>query len=485
MQDFSLDIVAKKSVRGIFALVSRTFILQILSIATSFILTIFLEPSVFGIFFVVSSVIVFLNYFQDIGLAASLIQKKEELTTEELRTTFTVQQILVLLLIVPAFIFSKNITQFYNLDTNGLLLFYALLISFFMSSLKTIPTVIIERNLDFNKLVISQISENIVYNLALIVFAISGFGIMSFGIAVLSRSLVGLIVIYIVAPWNIGFSFDLKVFRKLMSFGLPLQVNSILAFVKDDLLNIYLGKILPFRELGYVGFSQKWAFMPIRLVMDNAIKVTFPSFSRLQHDKDALKVAIEKSLFLVSFVIFPSVFGIILLSPYFINLVPRYQKWEPAIVSLVFFSLSTFFSSISTPLTNFLNAIGKVKITLYFMIFWTAATWVFTFFFIKFFGFNGVAAASFSVSISSVFVIIVAKKYVSFSLFRPIFRQFVAALLTAVFIFFTQRIVTNLPFLFLEILLAGSFYIVIVVLIAKEELLKTGRFIIGSIRREK
>ena len=67
MQDFSLDIVAKKSVKGIFALVSRTFILQILSIATSFVLTIFLEPSVFGVFFVVSSVIVFLNYL--IGVA--------------------------------------------------------------------------------------------------------------------------------------------------------------------------------------------------------------------------------------------------------------------------------------------------------------------------------------------------------------------------------------------------------------------------------
>ena len=109
MEDFDLDVVARKSVRGIFALVSRTFFIQVLSIAASFILTIFLDPGSYGVFFVVSSLVVFLTYFQDIGLAAALIQKKEEVTKEELRSTFTLQQILVLLIVIPALIFSKDI----------------------------------------------------------------------------------------------------------------------------------------------------------------------------------------------------------------------------------------------------------------------------------------------------------------------------------------------------------------------------------------
>lgn len=484
MQDFSFDIVAKKSVRGIFALISRTFLVQILSVVASFILTVFLDPSSFGVFFVVSSVVVFLNYFQDIGLAASLIQKKEEPTIEELRTTFTVQQILVLILIIPAFIFSKNIVNFYNLNQSGLFLFYALLLSFFASSLKTIPTVMIERSLDFNKLALTQIVENLVYNLILIFFAISGFGITSFTIAVISRSLVGLILIYIIAPWQIGFAYNSSVFRKLLSFGLPFQANSILALIKDDLLNIYLGKVLPLRQVGFIGFSQKWAFLPLRLVMDNVIKITFPSMSRLQHDKIALQLAIEKSLFLVSFIIFPCAFGIIILSPYFINFIPRYQKWEPAILSVIFFSLNTVFSSISTPLTNFLNAIGKVKTTLFFMIFWTVATWVLTLIFIRFFGFAGVAAASFVVSISSVFVILFAKKYVQFSLVKPVIRQLIAALIMGIFIFLTKGLITNLPLLLIEIVLGGLFYSLILLFLAKDELLRVLRFIIESVRAE-
>src|SRR3990172_10508283 len=98
MEDFDLDKVGRKSVKGIFALVSRTFLIQVLSVAASFILTVFLYPESFGVFFVVSSIVVFLNYFQDIGLAAALIQKKDEVTQEELRSTFTLQQILVLLI---------------------------------------------------------------------------------------------------------------------------------------------------------------------------------------------------------------------------------------------------------------------------------------------------------------------------------------------------------------------------------------------------
>ena len=71
--------------------------------------------------------------------------------------------------------------------------------------------------------------------------------------------------------------------------------------MKDDLLTIFLGKILPIAQVGFIGFAQKWAFYPLRLIMDNVIRITFPSFSRLQHDKNLLGLAIEKSLFVSSF----------------------------------------------------------------------------------------------------------------------------------------------------------------------------------------
>ena len=482
MEEFSLEIVAVKSIKGVFALVSRTFLIQILSVVASFILTVYLTPANYGVFFVVSSIIVFLTYFQDIGLAAALVQKKEAVTTEELRTTFTLQQIIVLCLILPTLLFSSQISAFYRLNQAGFLLFLSLLFSFFTSSLRTIPTIMMERSLNYKRLVIPEIVENLVYNIALIFFAVSGFGITTFTIAVLARSVVGLIATYIVQPWPIGISFDFKSIKKLFSFGIPYQTNTFLALFKDNLLTIYIGKVLPFTEVGYIGFAQKWAFLPLRLIMDNVIRIAFPSMSRLQHDRDALRTGIEKSLFLVSFFIFPIAVAIVEFSPFLVSFIPRYEKWQPALLALSFYALSTVFSSISTPLTNFLTAIGKVKITLYFMVFWTATTWILTPLFIFKFGYNGVAAASFLVSITSILVFIISRRYIEFSFVKPVARQLLAAIIMFVFIFFTKFIIHDFLSLTMLILVSSLLYLAVLFALAGEELVKTFKFIIISIR---
>jgi PST family polysaccharide transporter len=482
MEDFDLDTVARKSVKGVFALVSRTFLIQVLAIIASFVLTIYLDPASYGVFFVVSSIIVFLTYFQDIGLAAALIQKKDEVTQEEYRSTFTLQQLLVLVLVVPTLIFSRQIASFYNFSEEGYVLLLALVISFFLSSLRTIPTVILERKLNFGKLVIPQIAENIVYNVSLILFSVMGFGINTFTIAVIARSVVGLVLTYVVQPWPIGLSFNFRSIKGLVKFGIPFQANTVLALIKDDLLTVFVGKILPLSQVGYIGFAQKWAFLPLRLVMDNVIKITFPSYSRLQHDQGALKLAIEKSLFLVSFLIFPTAVAIIQYSPFLIDLIPKYGKWEPAVLSLTFFALNTIFSSISTPLTNFLTAIGKVKITLYFMVFWTLTTWIITPFLIIKLGYNGFAFASFLISTSSIAVFIVVRRFVKYSLVKPVLRQLFAASIMFIVITLTKGIIVSFPTLFLNALFSGAIYLAILFLMGGGELVKTVRFIIISVR---
>src|SRR5258706_6504900 len=103
MEEVDIALITQRSIRGIFALTSRTFFIQLIGFISNFLLTIFLTPSIFGVFFIVSAAIAFLSYFSDIGLAAALIQKKESLTDIDLKTTFTIQQALVILVFVVAF----------------------------------------------------------------------------------------------------------------------------------------------------------------------------------------------------------------------------------------------------------------------------------------------------------------------------------------------------------------------------------------------
>src|SRR4030042_5166671 len=150
--EINLETVKERSLRGVVVLTGRTFLLQVIALVAQLFLFSYLGKYEFGVFSIVSAIINFLVYFSDIGLAAALIQKKEKPTETDLKTTFTVQQGLVLTLVILVFVFSKRITAHYGLSIDGLYLLYALAFSLFLSSLKSIPSVLLERKLEFTKL---------------------------------------------------------------------------------------------------------------------------------------------------------------------------------------------------------------------------------------------------------------------------------------------------------------------------------------------
>lgn len=414
--DQEVQSIKKKSVIGVMALTSRTFILQIIAFVSTILLTIFLTPDVFGVFYLVSAFISFLSYFSDIGLAAALIQKKEKLTSDDLATTFTIQQILVLTISIAALVFSKYVGNFYGLDFSGVWLIRALVISFFLSSLKTIPSILLERRLEFNKLVVPQIAETLGFYVVAVILAAKGYGVSSFIWAVLIRAVVGLMGIYLVSPWRISIGMSIPVARRLMRFGIPFQFNSFLALLKDDLLTIVLGRMLSLTEIGYIGWAKKWAEVPLRLIMDSVIRVTFPMYARLQHSTETLKKAIDNTLFALSAVLLPISVGLLFFVEPAIFLIPKYGKWEPALASFYLFVVTAAIAAFSTTLTNALNAIGKIKQTLQLMIMWTILGWVLTLLFVHLFGFIGVSLALFVISGTVGIVVMLVRRYVNISI---------------------------------------------------------------------
>lgn len=428
MEEIDIATIKKKSLTGILALTSRTFLLQIIAFASTFLLTIFLTPATFGIYYVVSAIISFLSYFSDVGLAAALIQKKEMLTEEDLSTTFTIQQLLVLPISIAVFFLAPYIAKFYGLDTSGVMLLRALVVSFFFSSLKTIPSILLERKLNFNRLVIPQIAETLGFYTVAVVLAWRGFGITSFTYAVLTRAIIGLVIMYIVSPWKIRLGISRSVAKRLLKFGVPFQLNSFLSLLKDDLMTVFLGKILTFTEVGYIGWAKKWAEVPLRLIMDSVIRVTFPAFARLQDSKEHLGNAIGKILFGLATTMFPISVGLLFFIGPAVQLIPKYGKWEPALFSFALFVIASILAGFSTPLTNALNAVGKIKTTLFLMVFWTVGTWILTITMIHFFGFNGVAISLVILTSTLGVVVALAKKIAVFSIIESVKWPFVAAL---------------------------------------------------------
>ena len=111
-EELDIELIKKRAVAGVITFTLRTFFIQAFTFLAYFILTVLLATEIIGIFFVVSAILNLFVYFSDVGLAAALIQKKEKPTRSDLVSTFTIQQLIVAVLVIIGFIFSSRIAHF-------------------------------------------------------------------------------------------------------------------------------------------------------------------------------------------------------------------------------------------------------------------------------------------------------------------------------------------------------------------------------------
>lgn len=460
MDTFSKEELKRRGFISTISLFFQSGYSAILGLIANLIVTILLSPHVFGIYITVLSIIALLNYFSDFGLAASLIQKKE-MDDDDVKTTFTIQQALIIILITIGFFATSYVRKFYNLPLEGIYLYWSLLFSFFISSLKTIPSVFLERRIKFNKVVYVQVVENTLFYTTVSILALMNYGLMSFTYAVVLRSVVGLILIYRVSPWTPQIGINKQSMKTLLSFGVPFQATSFLALFKDDLIILFLGKILGFELLGYVGWAKKWADAPLRVFMDNVGRVLFPVMARVQEDKEKLRSISQKLLYYQTMLLAPVLVGMIFTLPLLVVLIPQYSKWLPAVPLFYIFAVSSLIVSFSAPFMALFNALGKVKITFSFMFLITAVTWILTPIFTAKFGIYGFPYTHLIVSSTLGFLLLKVRSTLDMKILPSIYKPVLASAGMATILFGIEQLFPT-PTILLLIIVgsvgAGSYF---------------------------
>lgn len=477
----SVDELKSRSVHGAASYFLRTLFLQGIGMVSLLFLSSFLEPSEFGVYGLVTQIIGLLVFFSDVGLAAVLIQKAQQPTIKDYRTAFTLQQILSWLIVALSLLLIYSGVLDQKIGVSGKWLLLSLALSFPLATLKTIPSIILERELNFSKLVMPQIFEQIVFHLTVVVLAWQGWGVIAYAYAVILRSLTGVVVMNIIQPWAIGLHLDIQSVVSLARFGIKFQLNDFLARIKDQLFYLAIGWYLPNREFGYITWAKNWSMYPYQLTVQNIMTITFPTFSRIQDNKELLRRAIEKTIFAVTLVIFPILFGMSLFIRPILEFIPAYAKWLPASLSFTLFCLSIVWSAISTPLTNTLNALGRIDTTLKLMVFWTVLTWVITPIAVIFWNYDGVAIAALLISLTSGISVILTKKYVQFQFFDQVWRQLLASTMMIGLGLLGLSFVNSLTQLFILIILCGLLYVGLMFVLGKnkiyQEFLPIGRIL--------
>ncbi len=461
----------KKTITGVGVFFVQTIFLNLLGLITNFVLMFYFTQEDFGIYGFVIQIIGLLNFFSDIGLASSLIQKKQEPTEADYQTVFFIQQVLSWTIVIVIFLILKTNFVYNKVGAVGNWILVSLAFSFPLASLKTIPSIKLIRKLNFTTLVIPQIVESVFFNLILIFMAIANFKAYSYVVAILVRSIVGVVVIYWLCPWKIRLNFCKKNFHQLIKFGFKFQINDLLARIKDQFFYLFLGVKLNLGEFGFLNWAKGWSMYPYNLTVQNILNITFPTFTRIQDNKKLLQRAIEKSIFFITLVIFPILITMCLFIYPLTSLVSRYQKWQPALLSFVLFTASVGLAAFSSPLTNALNAIGKINQTLKLMIFWTIATWILSPILMYFYGFNGVAWAALIISFSSFLPVLLVKKEVPFNFWSNINIQLLSSVLMISFGILTLKFWSqNMASFLLGIVVVNLFYLLMLLLFGRKKL---------------
>lgn len=463
MAELSEQDIKRKSVRGAASYLARTVVLNGISFVAMLYLAAELSAAEFGTYGIVTQFVGLLVFFSDIGLASALIQKKETPSRQDLVTSFTVQQILAWLIVAFSIVVIQANWIGYKTGPVGNYILLALALSFPLAGLKTIPSILLERKLEYSKLVVPQIVETLVYNVVLVSMVWQGAGAQAFAYAIITRAIVGVIAMYTINPWLPG----LGIFRKslgLFKFGAAFQLNDLLARIKDQFYFLALGYYFPLETFGYVSWSKTWSLYPYQMTVQNIIAITFPTYSRSQDNPELLRKMIEKTLYFIALVTFPLLAGMVLFALPLMRLHEPYAKWMPAIVSLALFSFNVAWGAIATPLTNAMAALGKMKKVLSLMVFWTVLTYALTIPLIKLFNYEGVALASALIGFTSIIPVFMMQKLVPFSFTQQVWRQVLAVgVMLGVGWLGLDQWSSSFTWMFLGMLTCGSLYIVTVV----------------------
>lgn len=472
MAEIDLQEIKTKTTSSVLFLSIRNIGIQAVSTLGFFILTILLGTGEVGLFAIVAESVGILGYFSDVGLAAALIQKKDKVTKSDLQTTFIIQQILVVICLVAINIIFNQVGHSKGYGQKEFWIFISLCFSFFAASLKTIPSVLLERKLNFKLISAVDIVENISFYLVAVIFASLGFGAYSYAFATFARSLLGLIIIYKYSPWPIGFSFSKSTAKSLFKYGIPFQLNSFISVAKDRLSNLLVAGILGRESFGILSWAQKGPRIPLSF-MDAIMKVTFPTFSRLQDHPEYLKKSVEKSIYFIALFVFPLSIGIAFVAPDLINLIPKYTKWLPALIPLYFYTANIMIASVTTPLTNAFNAIGKITLTTKFMIMWTVLTWVLLPALTIRFGFVGTSIATLLVGISSFIVWFSAHRIFNVNIIKTIANPLIAVVVMGITLFLFQKLpITSTLLMFVSKIIIGALvYFSYTLIFSKKEII--------------
>jgi PST family polysaccharide transporter len=386
----------------------------VISMAGSVFLARLLAPRDFGIFAVMTFVFAFGESLCDGGLAGSLVRQAHPPTKAELDIVFTAQQLVMWIVSAALALVAASLPG--RVPSAVIFLLACVAAALLLSGFQIIPVAQLERDLRFGRLGYIETAETICFYGVAVGLASAGFGVRSFGIALVVQAVVGTAACLASAPYLPRLSWSRTELRARYAFGLPFQGVELLSLAKDSFTPFFVGLLLGAREVGYITWAnQAVAYALIALMALS--RLYLPVFARLQDCPDRLGVAVERTILLANALTVPAAVFVLVFAGPLVDIVFG-QKWEPALPLVYIMWSANLLVPTATPLMGLVTALGYPRFGFKMALVWMLGTWLIGGPLVGVIGVTGFAVANLVVQSSNFLLFRRAKQLVPLHLLR-------------------------------------------------------------------
>lgn len=335
-----------------------TIVLGVLEIASFSIMSRLLSPEDFGYYATISAVTIVFASFSETGIGAAIIQRKN-LEEKFVNNAFTLSLIfgciIALMLIILAYPLSLLVA-----DSSMMIPLMLMSVTLLANCLISVNTSIMYRRLEFLKVGLINLIALIITTVVAIVLAMNDFGYYAILAKAILTSLLTLIISSFFAKTNYKIELDKETFHTIFGFSGWLMASVFFRNLSHQMDKLLMTRMLSVNALG--AYNRPKEFIThisakFGSIFDTAL---FPVLSQIQDNRDSIKRAYLKSMYLLNLASIILAFGFIFNGSLIIRIFFG-SDWMSVLGVFQILSFSIIFSFDARLADCYLRSLGLTK----------------------------------------------------------------------------------------------------------------------------
>lgn len=316
-----------------------------------------LSPRDFGLMGIALLVLSATRRFTDIGINAALIQDQQRNVDEYLNTTWCLEIARGALIFGVLLVTAPYIAAVFD-EPGATNLIRVLGVSPLLYGLRNPGIVYFQKDLSFHRDFVFQSGGSITQFVVGVGYALYSPTVWALVLATVGKSIVKLVLSYVLHGYRPWPTFEFAVARKLVDYGKWITGASIVGFVYSEGDDAFVGWFLSATALGFYQYAYRIADMPASEASGIISQITFPAYSQLQGDLSEVRGALLQTTRLTAFIAFPLSFGIAAVAPSFVPAILG-DEWRPMIVAMQILAMYGLLHAITRNFGAVWKALGR------------------------------------------------------------------------------------------------------------------------------